>query len=481
MTIKTLKASGGDYSSMSAWEAAQPATLSAPSELECYNFALSDNVAISGITTSAANYLRIYTPLTERHDGRARAISGTGFRISDSTSSGTIRVAADHVRFEGLEIEQTGTNTGLSVQAVQFVAFSAGSDVRVEKCIVHTAHTGTQYSITAATTNLNLIWRNNVAYGSSRMWDTRNAASVLCENSTFWRHQPELGLVSSSEATIKNTYCGHAGAASDDFWSGGTPSGNNNASSDTSAVTRFPTGSVNSVAGSAVFVSVTAGSEDFTLKSGTNALVEAGATLGSVTDDIIGTTRPQGGNYDIGAFERISAGGSITGTLAQIEGAETLGASGSVLISGTLASIEAGDTMMGSGSVLISGSLARAEGSDSLSGTGSVLISGTLARTEGADTLLAIGSLLNPITGTLVVTEGADTLVASNIPYPPFNLFTIMRLSSINATGSISAQAISKNGSMRGTLNLSSIMRQSTINRSGSIRADAINRTGNLL
>lgn len=53
---------------------------------------------------------------------------------------------------------------------------------------------------------------------------------------------------------------------------------------------------------------------DFSLKNftGTGALIDAGTTISEVTTDIIGTSRPQGTTYDIGAFEYVSSGGSST-------------------------------------------------------------------------------------------------------------------------------------------------------------------------
>jgi len=289
---------------MSTYEAALPATLTEQETLECYDFSCSDSVGFSGITTSATNYIRIYTPAGQGHNGTSRAVSGSGFRLTGTDGTGVFRNGVNHIRLEGLEIEATSTGKAMALSSV-----SAGSDVRVDKCIIHDGLTGTGYTVTATGTNLALTWRNNIVYGSQRSWDTRGATSVTSENNIFWRHAAQLGLVSTAELTCKNTYSGHTGAAAEDFWTGGAaPSGNNNASSDTSQATDYTSG-VSSVAGSSVFTSVTAGSENFTLVAGTNALVDAGETLGSVTDDIIGTARPQGSVYDIGAFERIAAGG----------------------------------------------------------------------------------------------------------------------------------------------------------------------------
>lgn len=307
MATKIIASSGGDYTSLSAWEAAQPATLTEIEVAECRDFALADNVGFAGSATSAAFYQHIYVPPAYRHDGRSRAISGTGFRVSESGSNATLRPANNHMRFEGLEIEQSGTGGACLVSAL-----SADNDIRFEKCIIHDVKTGTSYTITSSASNIVLTLRNCIIYGSQRSIDTRVAASVLIENCTFWRHAAQLGVVSDSELVCKNTYSGHAGAASEDFFTGSAaPSGNNNASSDTSQATDYTAG-VSNVAGSAVFTSVTSGAEDFTLLSGANALVDAGATLAGVTDDIIDTARPQGASYDIGALERIAAaGGSV--------------------------------------------------------------------------------------------------------------------------------------------------------------------------
>lgn len=372
MITKIIAASGGDYSSLVSWEAARPATLTDAETAECRDFSLSENLTIAGITTSSSNYLRIYAPPAYRHDGRSRAVGGVGFRLT-SSSGLTLNIAVNHVRLEGVEIEGTG-----SAQAISYVfgAFSSGgNDHRIDQCIIHDVITGSGYTINAAVGNLNLSVRNSIMYGFQRSWDTRGATSVTSENNTFWRHQAQLGLVSGSELVCKNTYSGHTGGASDDYWSGGSPSGNNNASSDTSATARF-TSSINSVS-SAVFTSTTSGAEDFTLVSGSNALVDAGATLASVTSDLKGTSRPQGSSYDIGAIERVSAGGAASYSYSP---------SGGIVYSGT-SIFTKGKTSVGSGGIIVTGTSPKAQGVArtasgglSISGVASVIVGGVQQR-----------------------------------------------------------------------------------------------------
>ena len=79
----TLKASGGDYTTPSAWEAAQQRDLVALDEiavLECYNdwpTGLVGELVVGGWTSSPTNYVEITTPASERHTGK----KGTGFLL----------------------------------------------------------------------------------------------------------------------------------------------------------------------------------------------------------------------------------------------------------------------------------------------------------------------------------------------------------------------------------------------------------------
>jgi hypothetical protein len=76
----------------------------------------------------------------------------------------------------------------------------------------------------------------------------------------------------------------------------------------------FPTSSIGSVAPSAVFISSTTGAENFNLKSGTNALVDAGTSTNGLATDAAGVSRPQGTAYDIGALEKTTAAPASTCT-----------------------------------------------------------------------------------------------------------------------------------------------------------------------
>ena len=74
--IKTVKPSGGDYTSLANWEAGQQGNLPALNEThtaECYSMEDSSFVDLFGWTTDPTRYIKIYTPLSERHSGKWNA------------------------------------------------------------------------------------------------------------------------------------------------------------------------------------------------------------------------------------------------------------------------------------------------------------------------------------------------------------------------------------------------------------------------
>lgn len=154
MAVSTIKSSGGDYSSLSAWEAAKQAVLSAPEEAECYDFADTTEVAIAGWTTDATNYIRIYTPTAERHTG----LIGTGYRLTNTTTFAAIlTITEENVRLEGVELYATATNHDdlLKINATGLC------DIRISYCLFN----GT------AMVNFDGIEGSGAASGEYRIWN----------------------------------------------------------------------------------------------------------------------------------------------------------------------------------------------------------------------------------------------------------------------------------------------------------------------
>src|SRR3990167_873473 len=135
IVTSTIKPSGGDYTSLSAWEAAKQSDIVTADQIqqaECYSMSDTTAVVIDGWTTDATRYIKVYTPISERHDGKWN----TGkYRLDETTGSG-IKNNENYVRIDGIQIKVTrsaGSATGIELDDVDT---GSGGDIRISNCIL---------------------------------------------------------------------------------------------------------------------------------------------------------------------------------------------------------------------------------------------------------------------------------------------------------------------------------------------------------
>lgn len=236
------------YPSLTAWEAGEQAdiTLATGSdeihEARCFDGTLADICTIFGWTTSATNYIRIFTEAAERHDGTV----ATGFRLTDSGTDTAIRIAEEFVRIEGLVIHDTGNHGCISD-----VGASGTGEIRVDSCIGK-SDTGTSssfcFSFGSTGASIVVVLRNNIAY------DFRNATSggfgygflssscvAYLYNNLAYNCRRGFVIGSANQLLINNI--GDACEVDYVFSAGPHASSSNNFSSDTS-ISTFGTQSV---------------------------------------------------------------------------------------------------------------------------------------------------------------------------------------------------------------------------------------------
>jgi len=94
-----------DYTSLSAWKAAQQRDLVVLDEIEaaaCYNDGvMTDSLLLCGWTTDTTHFIKIYTPESERHTGTL----GTGFHLISGSKYYAIFSYVPNLTIDGLEIE----------------------------------------------------------------------------------------------------------------------------------------------------------------------------------------------------------------------------------------------------------------------------------------------------------------------------------------------------------------------------------------
>lgn len=307
--VKTIRASGGDYTSLSAWEAALPASLVAVDEQHtavCYNdwpSGLSETIVdVSGVTTDATRYPRIEVAAGHGHGGISRA----GFWITANSGSNTVSPFALNVPYavaEGIEVN----NERLSPSAA--VIFGA-ANTEVYGAIVTTGGSGGLGFMGGGTNGNHTDWAQfyncmaigmATGFGSTVSARTKykayNCASVNNGTAGFYSGSTDKCWTKNCVAYSNGT--GYSGTRD-------TTNSTHCASGDTSA--SVFTGGITNIT-SAEFVDAANG--DFHLAAGSQ-LIGAGTNLYANFDhDIDGDIRPSSGAWDIG-FDHYVAGGGGT-------------------------------------------------------------------------------------------------------------------------------------------------------------------------
>lgn len=283
--VKTVKSSGGDYSSLSAWEAGQQGDLTVSDTIQqadCYSFQDTTAVVIDGWTTSATQYVYVRTPSTERHDGKWN--TAKYYLTGNNGGTAMLWVIEEYTRLEGLQVQNTG---GLSVN----LGAGSPSDQRITESIVRTsakAGPGIQCSNTSRVQNCVVYDASYGIYVASGTTSVFNTTIVTCN----------YGILNFATTVAKNVYVGNCSAV--EFYNGPTLTTCAN-----SSATSYSGSTANVAFSTANFVNVTSGSEDLHLVSG-SALKDAGTDLSATfTTDIDGQTRT--GTWDIGADEYVVA------------------------------------------------------------------------------------------------------------------------------------------------------------------------------
>lgn len=288
----TVKSAGGDYTTLAAaltGEAGNLVTLDRQLGIECYSMADSSHPVVgSGFTVDATRYIRIYTPASERHDGKRNTAK---YRLHTTGVNESLYCDRDYLRLDGLQIKNA-TNKALDMG-------SAGSHSQITSCLIYDS-AGNGCNFAGGNVN-NTVFMNNTGVGLNRSANTCTAENCVFANN---------GGIGVSAFTVKNCYSG--GNTGADY------SGCTLTTSYSEDGTQSSTTAAWSTSSGGYFTNVTATTEDVSISTsstlkdaGTDLSADAGWVEPGGNVDIIGTARPQGASWDIGAFEFITAATSF--------------------------------------------------------------------------------------------------------------------------------------------------------------------------
>jgi hypothetical protein len=304
---------GGTYPTWAAWFAAAPADLTVADQiwqgrqLNEEIVSASTILYLTGKTADATRYFDVTTETGASFNDHANkatnalrynAVNGAGMRVT-ADGVAAIRNSIPFTRVSKLQMTSTSNTT-----STWPTVFSEGSGrLNINQCITEgfAANSGLPgvVSINGSGSFLNnSVVVQKTATASANIATLTDGTEV--HNSTLVSLGATLavGAVTQFASTVmKNVYVG--GATTPD--SGGTSTKTNCATSATA------TGYTTVPMSTATFQNITAGTHDLRLAAG-SALIDAGvtdATYGAA--GILGTARPQGTAYDIGAYEMPAA------------------------------------------------------------------------------------------------------------------------------------------------------------------------------
>lgn len=326
---------GKTYTTAQSWEDAKPSSLTAVDQIwrgEAYAGAELSGFVVSGSTTDATRYCQLVAAAGESIADHASKLTNAlrydaskGAALRSTTAWGSaITISENYFRLERMQVQHDNSN-GNAITG-------AGTNVTIDQCIVEAkGGKAADLNTGAVLKNSLLISRKGGTDCIVALWNSTVANCIFAAPSDIT--PPTYGIRRNYWSAFTAVNLGIFGAASlATSTTGGTFT--NCATDRSSPPSGFTTVAYDTSTGSG-FENTTNGTHDYRIKS-TSALKDAGTATGAPSTDIVGTTRPQGGSYDIGVWEYAAAGSTArtatTSLSAAIQLAQQLSASTSVAV-----------------------------------------------------------------------------------------------------------------------------------------------------
>jgi len=315
--VKKIKASGGHYADLDAFEnaAASSSTNADPWHAECYsgvNLGAFTKQAWTEEPSSEAGRIKIYAAPGHEHNGSWSTSSGAYSSVTTGANIKIYSQRGDYFTFEELlllnsknngqcilqggsassmkiefkrlwckktHVTPTATNVYYSTNA----SSAADSDVLFELCVIWRGTTGLYLSAASNAPDSDYTVRNCTIYGMS----TRGLQA-----SFTWGSQVDT-------LVAQNIVVGESGSTDFLISGGDSITVGNNISTDATADDDGGTGNQINVAEADIWADAPNG--DFRLTADSLAR-STGLAIAAVTEDIVGTAIPQGVNYNVGAY-----------------------------------------------------------------------------------------------------------------------------------------------------------------------------------
>lgn len=328
MTDKTI-GTGGDYSTLQAWEDAKPADIVGSGSIwrglqKNQNFDVTGSVTpilvIAGSTTDATHYTELTTETGASFRDNASVQSNAlkynasnGASISqDGGSANVIEIEENFFRMSKLQVK--GTPTGGSNYPTCFDGLSGTyGGVIIDGCIFETHNTNYVGRLQCASAS---VLKNCVLAQLGESAGAIFGCSFSTNLATYNNSFVAADDLTTPPANLFNNDFASGYTSKNDAWYGGgtttlRTSSNGTWTTGFSDCSTVPTGVTGSGSFSGAFQNVNASTQDWRAKTGGNLIDNGTTDSTNAPVDIAGTSRPSGSAYDIGAWELVQAGGSV--------------------------------------------------------------------------------------------------------------------------------------------------------------------------
>ncbi len=279
----------------------------------CYASTSPDNLAVNidGWTTATTSYIKIYTPkdtnevgISQRHNG----LSGSGYVLKNSYDQ-QILINDSNVKLVGIESDCSDSTTGSYCVHIWANTGQSNTNLTIDSCLLDNRRNdttlGSGIRLNNAGTSSTFYLTNNIIMTDNqigiylRFDEGGSNASIYIYNNTISSSTTGISSYPDAYVVVKNNVIFNT---SDDF-SSSFDILDHNASDDLDGDNPIDIspGASEADGWAAAFVDYANG--DFRIKSIYSPLYDAGTPITLITDDIVGTARPQNNAYDVGAFE----------------------------------------------------------------------------------------------------------------------------------------------------------------------------------